>query len=302
MGFSSEDARRFQFSGTKHSYDASEVEEFRARVTEALLAYEAGDTAASAAAASAHDADLAAAQRVRQQAVQLAERMLREVMGSSGDAVAGIDIWQDAAMTRALADEELAFAQEESNRLHAIAAAERDELRATYDRERNQLRAELHRELQDSRAAADEEAERIRAAAQAEASAILEKALGSVERARIQAADEVHRMERRMAVLQRALADAEGRFRRLAATAANEVGTLSALADQDVAVAAVEAPPLQVTKVDLTDEALRQMDGESIPAEPDPGGLPGRNKDVGFYQRRLAGLRDRLEKSGHPPE
>lgn len=302
MGFSSEDARQYLFAGTRHSYDATEVEEFRDRVIEALLDYEVGNSSKPAVTAAESGADLAAAQRVRQQAVQLAERMLRDVIGSSGDTVAGLEFWQDAAMNRALADEELAFAREESIRLHAVAAAERDELRATYDRERNQLRAELHRELQNSRAAADDEADRIRAAARAEAAAILEKTLGSVERARSQAADEVHRMERRLVVLRTALADAEGRFRRLAATAANELGTLNAIADQDVTTPADESPPLEVATVDLTDEALREMDGELPASEPDAGGLPGRNREVGFYQRRLAGLRDRLEKSGHPPE
>ncbi|MDJ0496815.1 MAG: hypothetical protein QNJ89_03230 [Acidimicrobiia bacterium] len=302
MGISSEDARQYHFSGTTHTYDSSEVEEFRARVIEALLEYEIGAPVTPAAVPQDQEAELAAAQRVRQQAVQLAERMLREVMGSAGDPVTGLEVWQDAAMNRALADEELAYAREESNRLHAVAAAEREELRATYDRERVQLRAELHKELQDSRAAADDEAARIRTAARAEGAAILEKALGSVERARTEASDELHRMERRMAVLRTALADAEGRFRRLASTAANEVGTLSAIADQDVADTPVEPAPLEVTRIDLTDEALREMDGEAPPPEPAEVGLPGRDPEVGFYQRRLAGLRDRLEKSGHPPE
>lgn len=302
MGISSEDARQYHFSGTTHSYDASEVEAFRSRVIEALLELEVGDSARSAATPREQGADLSAAQRIRQQAVQLAERMLREVLGSSGDPVSGLDVWQEAAMNRALADEELAFAREESSRLHAVAAAEREELRTTYDRERNSLRAELHRELQASRAAADDEAAQIRTAAKAEGAAILEKALGNVERARTEAADDLHRMERRMAVLRTALADAEGRFRRLAATAANEVGTLNAIADQDVAVAPVEPAPVEVTSVDITDEALRKMDGERPHAEAAEQGLPGRDPEVGFYQRRLAGLRDRLEKSGHPPE
>lgn len=301
MGFSSDDARQYQFSGTRHSYAASEVENFRAQVIDALLQYEGGASQPAESSTEDQESEFAAAQRVRQQGVQLAERMLREVMGSSGEASDGLQTWQDAAMNRALADEELAFAREESSRLHAIAAAERDELRATYERERNELRAELHKELQDSRAAADDEADRILAAARAEAAAILEKALGDVERSRTDAADELHRMERRMAVVRTALADAEGRFRRLAATAANELGTLNAIADQDVVPATAEIPGLEVTHVDLTDEALEKAGGQEELSESAPA-LPGRDPDVGFYQRRLAGLRDRLEKSGHPPE
>ena len=302
MGFTSEDARQYQFSGTSHSYSAAEVESFRAQVIEALLQYEVGEARPTDPPAGDQEADLAAAQRVRHHAVQLAARMLREVMGSSGDAAAGQQIWQEAAISRALADEQLAFAGEESNRLRAVAAAEREELRATYDRERTQLRAELHRQLRDSRAAADDEAARIRAAARAEAAAILQKTLGEVEQARTDASEELHRMERRMAVLRTALADAEGRFRRLAARAANEVGTLSAIADQDVVSPPSETSELEVTRVDLTDEALRSMNDEAAPAEPRETGLPGRDPEIGFYQRRLAGLRDRLEKSGHPPE
>jgi hypothetical protein len=301
VGFSSDDARQYQFSGTRHSYAASEVEDFRTQVIDALLQYEVGVAQPAESSDEEQESEFAAAQRVRQQAVQLAERMLREVMGSSGEASDGLQTWQDAAMNRALADEELAFAREESSRLHAIAAAERDELRAAYERERNELRAELHKELQDSRAATDDEADRILAAAQAEAAALLQKALGDVEKSRTDAADQLHRMERRMTVIRSALADAEGRFRRLAATAANEVGTLNAIADQDVVPATAATPELEVTHVDLTDEALQQSDDdEAISAPADA--LPGRNADVGFYQRRLAGLRDRLEKSGHPPE
>ena len=271
-------------------------------VIEALLEYEVGAARELDPPDPDQEADLAAAQRARLQAVQLTARMLREVMGPTGDAAGSLETWQDAAINRALAEEQLGFAREESSRLHSVAAAERDELRAKYDHERTQLRAELHRELQDSRAAADDEAAHIRTAAQAEAAAILEKALGEVGAARTNATGELHRMERRMALLRTALADAEGRFRRLAATAANEIGTLSAIADQDIVAQSAGEPSLEVARVDLTDEALRDMSSEPAPTEAAETGLPGRNPEVGFYQRRLAGLRDRLEKSGHPPE
>ena len=247
---------------------------------------------------------LAAAQRIRHQAVRLSERMLREVMGSSGDAVSGLQTWQEAAMFRARAEEELEFAREEARRLSATAVAERDAMRSTYASERKVVRAELQRELQSSRTAAVDEAEKIRSAARAEAKAILEQALSNTEAVREGAAKDIDRMERRMAVLQTALADAERRFRRLAATAANEIGTLAAIADQDVASRSEQPTPvrdLHIAEVDLTDEALREAAGE-VPQRPVETAGPERDPEVGFYQRRLAGLRDRLEKSGHPPE
>lgn len=305
MNISSEEARRLQFSGTEHAYEGREVEEFRRRVIETLAAYES-ERRATRAATSTDEAsgeeNLASAQRVRQQAVQMAERMLREVMGATGDSSGGLQTWQDAAMLRALAEEEMAFAKEEARRLPAQAAAERDEMLARYERERADVRAELQQELQSSRAAAAAEAAAIRDDAAAEAEAVLKAALIRVEESKQEAAAEALRMERRLAVLQTALADAESRFRRLAATAANEVGTLAALADQDIPEPSPR-PELYLAAVDLTDEGLPQEPQEepSPDREPAEGGLPGRDPEIGFYQRRLAGLRDRLEKSGHPP-
>ena len=290
---SSEEAGRIAFSGTEESYDRVEVEEFRQRVVAALAAYEAGTGTAG-------DGELAEAQRVRQQAVHLAERMLRDVMGSPGDAAGGLETWQEAALLQARAEEAMEFAREESRRLPAMAAAERDEMRARYAKERNDVRAELQKEMQDSRAAVDEDAKRIRLAAESEAANILDAAVGEVEQARRAARADLHRVERRLALLHKALADAESRFRRLAATAANEAGTLAALASQDADEASGEQSEMELTVVDLTSQDLRESDDGAAPTG---GGSPvERTEEPGFYQRRLAGLRDRLEKSGHPPE
>lgn len=300
MGISSEEARSLQFSGTAHSYDGSEVEEFRRRVVEALAAYEAEPVPGMPAASGSSDDDsLAEAQRIRHQAVQLAERMLREVMGNSPGTTEGLQVWQDAAMLRATADEQMTFAREEARRVQAMALAEADEMRARYAQERNEVRAELQRELQASRAAAGDEAESIRRQAAAEAAGILSSALVEAEERKKEATAEAERIERRLGLLHTVLADAEARFRRLATTAANEVGTLVALADQDVDQPDAD-DDVHVASVDLTEQALEQAeaDDDATPLGP----LPGRNPDVGFYQRRLAGLRDRLEKSGHPPE
>ena len=311
MGISSEEARQIQFSGSEHSYAGSEVEDFRRRVVETLAAFEGDSSVAGEAppepAAEDDPEELAAAQRIRQQAVQLAERMLRDVMGASADdGTSGLETWQEAAILKAAAEEEMEFAREESRRLPAMATAERNEMRAGHERERAELRAELQKELQASRAAAGEEADSIRAQAAAEAEEMLNKALGRIEEQRFEAESQAHRMERRIAVLQTALADAESRFRRLAATAANEVGTLAALADQDLGNLPQPAADLHVAEVDLTDDAFERVgqDARASAAADDEhdDGFVKRDPEVGFYQRRLAGLRDRLEKSGHPPE
>jgi hypothetical protein len=266
------------------------------------------------------DADFSAAQRARHQAVELAERMLRDVMGASGDPIAGLTVWQEAVMLRAIAEEERAFADEEARRLLATATAKRDELRAGYEIERRQARADLQHEMQASRDAAAAEVADLQSSARAEADEIVRRAVATADEAQRVANAEAQRLERRLAVLHSALADAEGRFRRLAATAANEVGTMQAIIDEDLArfTAAEPAPPppppppapprpeLYLAAVDLTNEALARdeqdvpaVEGDTTATEPR---TINRDPDVGFYQRRLAGLRDRLEKSGHPPE
>lgn len=291
VDISSEQARDAESSGTGHSFGAVP-----------------GD-------------DLTAAQRARHQAVELAERMLRDVMGAPGDPIAGLTIWQEAVMLRAIVEEERAFADEEARRLAETAIAERDEFRAGHEIERRQARADLQHELQMSRDAAAVEVADLQSSARAEADEIVRRAVARADEAQRAANAEAQRLERRLAILHSALADAEGRFRRLAATAANEVGTMQAIIDEDLAgFTAVEPPPppppppppiprrpeLHLAAVDLTDDALTR-DDQNVPAADrdntatEPRTI-NRDPDVGFYQRRLAGLRDRLEKSGHPPE
>lgn len=261
--------------------------------------------------------DLSAAQRARHQAVELAERMLREVMGAKGDDAAGLATWQEAAMLRAIAEEERAFAGEEARRMVGTAEAEREEVRAGYEAERRQSRADLQRELEASRDAAVAEAEGLISAARQEAEEIVRRAVEKADETQGVAAAETQRLERRLAVLHTALADAEQRFRRLAATAANDVGTMQALIDEDAAARTFPEPPvppppparpeLYLAAVDLTERAMRGVDAEPAADGEEAGAETGsgfvtRDPDVGFYQRRLAGLRDRLEKSGHTPE
>lgn len=297
MGISSEEAKSVQFSGSDHAYDVAEVDDFRRRVIDTLQAYEAALHQAS----EPDEEDMAAAQRVRQQAVSLSERMLRDVMGASGEGTEGLKAFQEAAMLRATAEEEMAHAEEESRRLTAIAFAERDAIRARYAQERKELRAELQRELQASREAADAEAASVRAAAREEAVAIVENAVKDGEEARRTAIEDERRLERRLAVLHTAFGDAEGRFRRLAATAANDLGTLEAMVESEPPEEpALLLPDVRVASVDLTDGAKDQVVRRSEQVA--DSGMVNKDPEIGFYERRLAGLRDRLEKSGHPPE
>lgn len=247
--------------------------------------------------------------------------MLREVMGAQGDDDAGLAVWQEAAMLRAMAEEERAFAGEEARRMMAAAAAEADAHRAGHDAELRQSREDLQRELAASRDAAAAEAEDILTTARQEAEEIVRRAVERAEETQRVAAAETQRLERRLAVLHTALANAEQRFRRLAATAANEVGTMQAIIDEDAAARSMQEPPipppppparpeLYLAAVDLTDHAPGAAEtaaAEDEATAADTGGDAGSgfvtmDPDVGFYQRRLAGLRDRLEKSGHSPE
>lgn len=202
-------------------------------------------------------------------------------------------------MLRAVAEEEMSFANEESRRLVAVAQAERDALHVRYSEERKALRAELQRELQASRDAAASEAEAIKVEATQEATAIVKRAVEHADDAHRSAADESQRTERRLAILHTALADAESRFRRLASTAANDLGTLEAIMSEDAGTEPARRPEIHLAAVDLTDTALQHQEDDDEVTEP---GLIDKNPEIGFYQRRLAGLRDRLEKSGHPPE
>lgn len=297
MGISSDDARTIQFSGSDNAYDGAEVEEFRRQVIATLLEHENARREAPG----SSEGDVAEAQRVRRQAVGLAERMLRDVMGATGDDIVGLRSFQEAAMLQAVAEEEMSFADEEAKRLVATAEAERDAIRARYAQERKELRSELQRELQMSREAAVAEAESIVSAGREEATHIVEKAVARQAEAKRAAYDEAQHLERRLALLRTTVADAESRFRRLAATAANDLGTLSTVLDQESTQVPSTRPELYLASIDLTD--TNPEGGDLTPHDDEAEhGMIARDPEVGFYQRRLAGLRDRLEKSGNPPD
>jgi len=222
---------------------------------------------------------------------------MREVLEASGDPAGGIRTWQEAAMLQLAAEEAMALAREEARRLAAVAQAERDRVRADAVAEAARERAEATRDALAMREAAAAEAETRLAAATTEAQTRLIDATRDATAAKEKAAAEIRRLERRLEVLRATVTESERRFRSLATRAANEVGTLQAIVDADVP----EGPDR--VKVDLTPSGLASLPPES-PSPPRPPGEtpPLRNPDESFYQRRLAGLRERLEKSGNLPE
>jgi hypothetical protein len=287
VAITSEEARTVQFAGSADAYDGTEVEEFRRRVVAALAAHEAATPSPAAEGPGrAGSPDLAAAQRVRHQAVALAERMMREVLAAAGESAAGVRVWQEAAMLRITAEEELEHAGEEVRRLEAMARVEHD-----------RIVAEAAASAAHLQTAAASEAESRLAAANSEAQSRLAEATREAAASHERAAHEVRRLEGRLEILRATVAEAERRFRSLAAAAANEVGTLATIVDADL--------PEGDTHVhlDLTGAGLESRDPDAAPpAAPSEATPPARNPNESFYQRRLAGLRERLERSGNRPE
>jgi cell division septum initiation protein DivIVA len=303
VDFTAGDARTVRFSGSGGSYDREEVEDFRRRVIAALeegerLSSDAAARIAGLEAALAERADtdgagnVAAARRARDQAVQLTSRMMAEVLSGKMPSIAeGMEIWQEAVILRAMAEEELAAAREESRGLRQITAEELTALRAA------------------TRAALDEEVE-----------ATLDHAIGHAAAVTSAAEEEVRHLDRRLTQLRTALSDAESRIRSLTGDALTELrmlGDLLALEtgaleeieslklSPDHVIDLAEPAPVPAAATDpgtvLRDEASE--DG----AEDGPSAFVRRIQDrddttgQGFYERRLAGLRERLERhnAGH---
>lgn len=293
MELTAGDARNIRFSGTETSYDGTEVEDFRREVVTAL---ETSERRASEAAAhvarleamledrSAADgtADVDAARRARDQAVQLTSRMMAEVLGGKVPTIEeGMATWQNAVTLKAMAEEELAAAREEARRLRETAAAEVTALRAA-------TRAGLDDEVRTTLENATHRATMMTAAAE----------------------EEVRRLDRRLSQLRTALRDAEARIRSLTGDALTELRMLGDLLELETnALDEIESlNPPRDRVIDLEEPA-------SV-AGPTPGDVPEspavaaaafvrrvREKEEdetvgrGFYERRLAGLRERLERS-----
>ncbi len=295
MELTAGDARNIRFSGTETSYDGTEVEDFRREVVTAL---EASERRASEAAAhvarleamledrSAADstADVDAARRARDQAVQLTSRMMAEVLGGKVPTIEeGMATWQDAVILKAMAEEELAAAREEARRLRETAAAEVTALRAA-------TRAGLDDEVRTTLDNATHRAATMTAAAE----------------------EEVRRLDRRLSQLRTALRDAESRIRSLTGDALTELRMLGdLLALETEALDEIESlNPAPGRVIDLADPdpvPTPAPTPEPAAAEEPPGAAASafvrrlRERDEtagqGFYERRLAGLRERLERN-----
>ncbi|MGD2051173.1 MAG: hypothetical protein PVI35_01740 [Acidimicrobiia bacterium] len=303
MDLTAGDARTIRFKGSGGSYDGEEVEEFRRRVIAAL---EEGERLSSDAAARIASLEVAlreradtegavnveAARRARDQAVQLTSRMMAEVLSGKMPSIAeGMEIWQEAVILRAMAEEELAAAREESRSRRQTTAEEMAALRAA-----------------------------TRDALDAEVEATLDHAIGRAAAVTAAAEEEVRHLDRRLGQLRTALGDAESRIRSLTGDALTELRMLGdLLALETGALEEIESlNPAPDRVIDLSEPAPAPVgtpESDTAPAaqasadtaDTAPGAFARRIQDRddtagrGFYERRLAGLRERLERhnAGH---
>jgi len=303
VGLTAVDARNVRFSGSDYAYDGKEVEDFRRRVVEAL---EASEHKASEAvdriarleaklddrASPGGGAELAAAKRAREQAVQLTSRMMAEMLGNKTPSVReAMAIWKEAIALRSEAEEEMLSAREEARRLRATVQEEAAELRAA------------------TRVALDKE---IRSMLENSARRSMTMTEGAEK--------EVHRLDRRLTQLRTALRDAEARIRGLTSDALTELRMLGDLLELETSaldeIESLNLPDETVAvpnetvavpneTVVVPDEAVIVLKEPETPAAAAAAFVrrvrSAADKDEsvgrGFYERRLAGLRERIERN-----
>jgi signal transduction histidine kinase len=303
VGLTAVDARNVRFSGSDYAYDGKEVEDFRRRVVEAL---EASEHKASEAvdriarleaklddrASPGGGAELDAAKRAREQAVQLTSRMMAEMLGNKTPSVReAMAIWKEAIALRSEAEEEMLSAREEARRLRATVQEEAAELRAA------------------TKVALDKE---IRSMLENSARRSMTMTEGAEK--------EVHRLDRRLTQLRTALRDAEARIRGLTSDALTELRMLGDLLELETSaldeIESLNLPDEAVAvpneTVIVPDEAVIVLKEPETPAAAAAAFVrrvrSAADKDEsvgrGFYERRLAGLRERIERNNpqHFPE
>ncbi len=144
---------------------------------------------------------------------------------------------------------------------------------------------EAERMASRTRDTAQREADEALGDAKTKSDAVVEQARRDAAEATESAQREVRAMERRVRQIRSSLRDAESRFKSLTATTMSEFSVLGDVIDLDVEAAAESFEPI----------------GEPA-APPAPGRADDADSSPGFYERRLAGLRSRIEASANTPD
>ena len=180
----------------------------------------------------------------------------------------------------AAARDQIARLERQRNGLRSEEAAARQTYLAAA-RTKEELVAEATRLAAELREAGVADAAAIRSQAEAEARELLEGARHEAEEAERRGAAEVARLHRRLAQLRTAVSDIEARMRVMAERTLADthvVADLIALEAEDSRD--VQPPPASEPDNGVAPPAVRG---------------PARSSEPGFYERRLSGLRDRLD-------
>ncbi len=313
MDVSAHDVRNARFSGTRHVYDRREVDEFLERLGASLEQYEQELTISrrkldslehALEVAKAQDVRepesepgaieelerkvedlrvdaLAEAARIRREAEEEARRIAdeaRRLAGSPDAATPALDDdeprrWRERLAAEMAADTFVATAREEARRILQITDQQVVEGTAAADRDRAAALDEVQREVTSIRDAAGREANRVVGEARVDGDRIVEEARRAATQMTDAAERDVRSLERRVRQIRSSLRDLERRFSTLTANTLAEFSMLGDLIDLDVREPLPDVLASDAVEPGETDQTTGQ----------------------GFYERRLAGLRSRLE-------
>ncbi len=313
MDVSAHDVRNARFSGTRHVYDRREVDEFLERLGASLERYEQELTISrrrldslehALEVASAPDVRalepapgrieeleqeaedlrvdaLAEAARIRRRAEDEAHRITDEARRLAGTAERAAPVsegdeqrlWREHLTAEIAADTFVATAREEARRMLQIADQQVVEGIAAADRDRAAALDEVQREVTSIKDAASRDASRVAGEAGVEGDRIVEEARRAAAQMTDAAEREVRSLERRVRQIRSSLRDLERRFSTLTANTLAEFSLLGDLIDLDA----------------------RDQVPDAVAPDPAERGEIEDTAGQGFYERRLAGLRSRLE-------
>jgi DivIVA domain-containing protein len=309
------EVRTARFSGTRYVYDRREVDAYLTQVADALDRYEdemaatsrrlssleqalelareraeagpapAGDVAAEALADLERRAEqlridaLAEAATIRRRAEEEAARVTEQhpvpVAAPSPPPSDEGGAWRRLLAERDAAAELLAAATEEARRATQIAEATTAEHRSAVESEREASAEALDAEMASRREDALRESAALLEDARRGGERIIEEARRSADQLSHAAHREVRALERRVRQVRSSLRDLEGRFRQLTSSTLAEFSMLGDLIDLDV-------------------RSVDEVADDASPSASAADATEGRS-ERGFYERRLAGLRSRIE-------